>query len=120
MKIITNDGLFKSTLDTHQATGEVGHLFEQTNRDIILERNRELRKSPNAMNDLSFGRQLASVPLEDWQWFMQQNPGYYQMPKKEKEKCLMNFLKNTDRGRASMVVDDQYKCRTKYFGGTEK
>jgi len=113
---IKQDG-FTSRLTYCEATGEVLHELVQDDRDIILARNAELRKNPDAVRDLSFGRLLASVPNEDWEWFLRQNKGFYQMPKEERDKRLMAFLKTTERGKASMVREEG---KHKYLSMTSK
>ena len=39
----------------------------QIDRHAILSRNAELRKSPGVLTDMSFGRYMLSIPLEDYQ-----------------------------------------------------
>lgn len=115
MDFTVDDGQFRSRIVDHKPTGEVGHIFEQKDRDVILERNKQLRNNPGALKDLSFGRQVASIPFEDWYYFMQQNPNYRSMNKKEREAVLMRFLKFDPIGQACCVQDTQYKTQTKYF-----
>lgn len=114
MDHVFDDGYYRSRIVSHAPTGEVGHIFEQKDRDVILERNARLRNNPHALNDLSFGRQVASIPFEDWQYFLQKNPNYRHMDKKEKEVCMMNFLKFDPIGQACCVQDPTYKTKTKF------
>lgn len=115
MDFTIDDGQFKSRIVDHAPTGEIGHIFEQKDRDVILERNRELRKNPGALKDLTFGRQIANIPFEDWDYFLMKNPDYRFMDKKQREVCLMNFLKFDPIGQSCVVQDTQYKSQTKYF-----
>ncbi len=46
----------------------------QPDRDLILTRNANLRNNPGAINDLSFGRQMLSVPLEDMEMLRRKHP----------------------------------------------
>ncbi len=39
------------------------HKTSQPTEQLILARNAELRKNPGVLRDLSFGRQLASIPM---------------------------------------------------------
>lgn len=113
MDFFIEDDQYKSRIVTHG--NEVGHIFEQKDRDVILERNKRLRANPGALRDLTFGRQVASIPFEDWQTFLEKHPDYRQMDKEKRLVTLMTWLKTTPEGRACMVYDDQYKCQTKYF-----
>lgn len=105
MAFVQQDSVFKTSV-TRQATGEYVTTLEQTNRDIILERNRELRKNHGALKDLTFGRQVATIPLEDWEYFLRMNPDYRQMDAKQREAALFKFLHTDDRGKACMVVEE--------------
>ena len=114
MDFIIDDGQFKSRIVSHAPTGEVGHICEQKDRDVILSRNKKLRQSPGALRDTEFGRYIASIPFEDWDYFLGQNPGYRQMDKQQRQAALMKFLKFDPRGQACCVQDTQYKSATKY------
>lgn len=39
------------------------HEQTQPTEDLILARNKELRNNPGALNDLSFGRKVADIPM---------------------------------------------------------
>jgi len=108
MAFVQQDSVFKTTI-THQGNGEVVTTLEQKDRGLILDRNQKLRNSHGVMNDLSFGRQIASIPFEDWEWFKRANPDYHKVCKEDREKMLFNFLKNTPRGQACMIVDESHK-----------
>lgn len=115
MDFTIDDGQFRSRIVDHAPTGEVGCITEQKDRDVILERNKRLRQNPGALKDLSFGRLVATIPFEDWQQFLKDNPGYRQMDKKEREAAIMRFLKFHPIGQACRVQDTQYKSATKFF-----
>lgn len=55
------DEVFKSRL-VHE-DGMLYRELTQPSEDLILARNQELRKTPGTLRDLSFGRQVASIPL---------------------------------------------------------
>jgi hypothetical protein len=57
-----NDDVIKSEFHYHAPDNTMTHITTQPTENIILQRNAELRKNPGALNDLSFGRQVASVP----------------------------------------------------------
>ena len=115
MDFTIDDGQFRSRIVEHAATGEVGHIFEQKDRDVILERNKRLRQNPGALKDLSFGRLVATIPFEDWNHFLKLNPGYRQMDKEQRGIAITTFLKTDPIGQACRVQDTQYKTATKYF-----
>lgn len=114
MDHVFDDGYYKSRIVSHAPTGEVGHIFEQKDRDVILERNANLRNNPEALKDLSFGRQIASIPFEDWMTFLEKNPNYRQMDKKQRQECIMKFLKFDPIGQLCSVQDTTYKSKTKF------
>lgn len=113
MAFVQQDQVFKTKIERHG--DEVVTTLEQKSRNLILERNSQLRNNPGSIKDLSFGRQLASIPLEDWEWFLRHNPDYRKVDKIGRQKMLMNFLKNTERGRNSMVRVEG--ANQKYFKG---
>lgn len=57
------DGVIKSDLKFQDHEERVYHRITQPTEDLILERNHELRKTPGVLRDLSFGRQVASIPM---------------------------------------------------------
>lgn len=110
MAFVQSDQVFKTKVERNlSGSDEFVTTIEQPSRNLILERNSQLRNNNGAMNDLSFGRQLASIPLEDWEWFLRHNPNYRKVDKVAREKMLFNFLRNTQRGRDSMVVEEGSK-----------
>ncbi len=46
----------------------------QENRSMILERNSQLRNNPDALNDLTFGRQVMTIPLADYEMLRRKHP----------------------------------------------
>lgn len=57
------DNVIKSDFHYQDHTGVLTHKMSQPSENLILERNAELRKNPGAVNDMSFGRQVASIPM---------------------------------------------------------
>jgi len=68
-KQILSDGIIATRWHEQAHTGET--VVEQVqDTTAILERNAELKKNPDALRDMDFGRQVASIPLVvyyDWQ-----------------------------------------------------
>ena len=46
---------------------KIFHKRTQPTEGLILERNQALRNTPGALKDLSFGRQVASIPFNMWE-----------------------------------------------------
>ena len=57
------DAVIQSRYHYQAHTGVVSHETTQPTEMLILERNAELRKNPGAVRDMSFGRQVASIPI---------------------------------------------------------
>lgn len=106
------DEVIKSEIGVQAHTGELFHRTSQPSEDLILERNAELRKD-NVLGDLSFGRQVASIPFILWEKAKRQGFDLDCKDSAIAEKELMRFLATED-GRKCMVRDDS---RLKYFNG---
>ena len=68
-KLILRDGILERHIDIdagHQATA----VTTQPSRDIILERNKELRKNPGAINHLGHMGLEYTMPLVDYNLLM--------------------------------------------------
>jgi hypothetical protein len=59
------DGLWLERFRWQPSEGVLYRELSQPSRDLILQRNAELRKQPGALRDLSFGRLALTIPLED-------------------------------------------------------
>jgi len=62
------DNVIKSDVHYQEHTGVITHVTSQPTEGLILDRNKELRKNPGVIRDLSdngetWGRQLASIPF---------------------------------------------------------
>lgn len=75
--------------------GKLYHQQEQVNRNLILERNQELRKD-QVQNDLSFGRQVASIPEEDWCKLIRKYPELIHGDSDTKNKIMMKILSDPE------------------------
>jgi len=60
-------------------------------RQLILERNQALRNE-RPQNDLTFGRQVASIPFEDYYQAIRDYPGLKSADKQERERAWAQFL----------------------------
>jgi|LakMenE01Jun11ns_1017448.scaffolds.fasta_scaffold7871531_1 hypothetical protein len=97
------DPVIRSRIHYQNHTDTVTHVMDQPSENAILERNAELRKD-NVLSDLSFGRQIASIPLIMWE--RAKRAGYDLESKDSKiaEKEIFRFLQS-DLGKACMVRD---------------
>ena len=97
------DPVIRSRIHYQAHTDTVTHVMDQPSEDTILERNAQLRKD-NALGDLSFGRQVASIPLIMWE--RAKRAGYDLESKDSKiaEKEIFRFLQS-DLGKQCMVRD---------------
>ena len=70
---ILSDGVITSTWteQPHEGKTYVEHHQDTT---AIEQRNHELRKNPDALRDLEFGRQVASIPLVVYYQWMRDYP----------------------------------------------
>jgi hypothetical protein len=77
--------------------------MDQPSENLILERNAQLRKD-NALGDLSFGRQVASIPFIMWE---RAKRAGYDLESKDpsiSQKEILRFLRS-DMGKVCMVRD---------------
>jgi len=61
-------------------------------RGAILERNRELRRNPDALQDLSFGRKVLDIPELDYWHLRAKYPDIFEGDKDTRAKALARFL----------------------------
>jgi len=97
------NGVIRSTFHYQPHTDVLTKVMDQPSRDLILQRNADLRKD-NAMSDLSFGRQVASIPIIDWEWAIRNG---YDLANPNGEiagKEIFRFLRS-ERGQLCMVRD---------------
>lgn len=60
-------------------------------RSAILERNKELRRNPGAVNDLSFGRLALSIPELDYWHLRKKYPEMFDGDKETRQRALARF-----------------------------
>ena len=80
------------------------HRVSQPSENVILERNKRVRNE-KPLKDLSFGRQVASVPFILWSWAIENGFDLSNTDAKTAEKEMFRFLRTTDQGKACMVQD---------------
>jgi hypothetical protein len=96
------DGVFQSEVKIEG--DEVVRLLTQPSADIILERNNELRKNKGALRDMSFGRQVASIPLNEFEMLKRKYPDLVDGDAQQRQMRLMKIL-NSSEGRKYLVQD---------------
>jgi len=90
------DGVFNLHLKNVPHEDRVYRNLTQPTRNIILNRNKELRKNPGAIRDLSFGRQALSIPLADYEILKRKYPVLVNGSNAEKMKFYHKFIKSTE------------------------
>ena len=60
-------------------------------RGAILERNKELRRNPDALKDLSFGRLALSIPELDYWHLRKKYPDMFIGPAVDRQRALARF-----------------------------
>jgi hypothetical protein len=96
------DEVIKTDFHYQNHTETLTHVATQPTEEIILNRNAELRKNPGAIKDLSFGRQVASIPFIIYNNAIRQGFALNSRDKDIADREMMRFLK-TPIGRTCMV-----------------
>jgi len=97
------DSVIKSEFHYQNHTDTLTHIQTQPTEKLILERNAELRKD-NALNDLSFGRQVASIPMIMFNKAIRDGYDLSNPDGKIAGAEMMRYLKSTE-GQMCMVRD---------------
>lgn len=95
-ELVNSDGVFVSHRHRQAHEGVNGryyHTLDQPTRKLILERNAELRKNKGTLKDLSFGRQLASIPVLDYYALQKKFPKLKSSDAKERSAEMMRVLR---------------------------
>lgn len=74
----------------------------QPNKPKIYEENHELRKNPDAVRDLEWGRFVARIPFDDWTAAMRNGYDLQSKDPKTAERELMRYLRS-DEGKLAMI-----------------
>lgn len=92
--------------------GKLYHERTQPTDKLIYERNKELRKNTGAIRDLgaqseggAFGRQVASIPMNDLEWAARNGYDIFSQNAKHASNELMRFLRSPI-GQKSIIRDD--------------
>lgn len=94
-------GVIRSRIVYQPCEDRIYHETSQPTEDLILERNADLRKD-NALRDLSFGRQVASIPFIMWEKAIRSG---YDLASKDPEiaqKEIFRYLQS-DEGKLCLV-----------------
>jgi len=75
----------------------------QDDRELILERAAALRRE-RVLRDLSFGRQVASIPIEDYYKALAERPALRSGDRVERERAWAEFLSSPE-ARKFLVTD---------------
>lgn len=92
----TYDGVIKSEYKTQPSDGVLYRQMTQPERPLILNRNAELRKNPGVINDLSFGRQMLSIPEIDYIALCRKYPILVNGSNKEIEQFYRKFIRSSE------------------------
>lgn len=95
------DGVYK--VEYKQTYGALHKKMTQPSESIILQRNSDLRND-NVQRDLSFGRQVASIPLNDFEMLCRKYPDLKRGTSKDKQNRLMKILGSSE-GKRFLVRD---------------
>jgi hypothetical protein len=116
MSNVVFDGVIKSEFISH--IDEVTHVQTQPDEDLILARNAELRKNPDAIMDLgarsdegTWGRMVASIPFNMLEKARRDGYDLYNRDADFASKELHRYLQS-EEGKLCLIRDKT----TKYFG----
>lgn len=68
----------------------------QPDRDVILERNRQLRKHKGTLKDCSFMRMQLSIPLEDYEMLKRKYPVLKTGSNHERSQWYKKFIRSSE------------------------
>ena len=102
------DGVLKYHIKIHDDETAT-RIITQPTEDIILERNKELRKNEDALRDLgqgseggTWGRQVATIPENLLIWATRNGYDIYNKDQQISSKELFRFL-NSEKGKACLI-----------------
>ncbi len=70
--------------------------LSQPDREIILERNRQLRKHKGTLKDCSFARMQLSIPLEDYEALRRKYPILRNGSNQERSNWYKKFIRSSE------------------------
>jgi len=82
----------------HYAGGmlRVDTMQDQDERAAIVARNAELRAMPGTLNDLTFGRCVLTIPLEDYYRLLRERPALKAADRLERERAWRALLASSE------------------------
>ena len=96
------DEVFKSELVYQPHEDKLYRKLTQPTEGVILSRNAELRKNPGALNDLSFGRQVASIPFNIYEKAIRDGYQLNCSDAEIRQKEMFRFL-NSETGKTCLI-----------------
>lgn len=97
-------GVIQSQVVWDPSNEVLHHQTSQPSEKLILERNARVRRE-KPLRDLTFGRQVASIPFITWEWAVRHGFDLNCPDRDIAQKEMFRFLKTTDEGRACMVQE---------------
>jgi hypothetical protein len=91
------DEVFKADYEIHG--DQLVRRLTQPTENIILNRNAELRKNPGAIRDMSFGRMVASIPFNDYEFLRRKYPELVYGDAEQRQKCMYKILSSSEGAR---------------------
>ena len=102
-KRLTENGLL-SEFHYQPHTEIVTHRVSQPNEDLILERNSELRKQPEAFASNDYMEQVASIPIVMWEQAIREGYQLNACDNQIADRELFRFLRS-ENGKKCMVTE---------------
>lgn len=91
--------LTDGTLERHveiDSDGKARSKLHQPTRDLILNRNAELRKNPGVIKPLSFMGLACTIPLEDWYNLIRKYPDLGSPIAEVQQPAFEKFLRSSE------------------------
>jgi hypothetical protein len=101
------DEVIRQTLHWQPHTNTLTAVRTQPTEKLILDRNREIREN-DLMGDLSFGRQIASIPLNMWEKAIRDGFALMHPDKTEREREMNRYLQSVE-GRQCLLHEKKQK-----------
>lgn len=99
---VISDGALQRRSKMCNHEGKLYTEIVQPDRDIILQRNQNLRNNPGVLQDLSFGRLAMTIPEEDYYDLKAKYPALSHPDPKERTKAWKRFM-NTSEAKPFLV-----------------
>lgn len=103
------DEVIRSDIHFQEHDETLTHVQTQPTEELILQRNKELRKNPGVIKDLgeelpggSWGRSVASIPFITYDWAIRNGFELNSGDAEHRSKELFRFLK-TEKGQECII-----------------